>query len=194
MKICVILSDFHWCNKYFDSPASKVIDLIFQPFCITDNTVEDISSCEPSFHLQNIFIQCKNCVMIFLLSHLFFYSKSVISLFACFSSASKLSISFVVHHSDLPGTCWNWANSPLQPLSLLAYILYSLLPGWLIFFLFGVSLHFYSQSKRNSNNQTKQMKTYLNAKNTLRVTWPPLLQSIVQTYRTFGRTAFFSLK
>ena len=66
MKSCVILSDFHWCNKYFDSPASKVIDLIFQPFCITGNTEKDIrSSCEPSFHLQNIFIQYKNCVMIF---------------------------------------------------------------------------------------------------------------------------------
>lgn len=48
------------CNLVWLSlmSASKVTDLIFESFCITDNNVEDISSCEPSFHLQSIFIQC----------------------------------------------------------------------------------------------------------------------------------------
>ena len=110
MKICVILSDSIniiniWSSKsdWCDSSASKVIDLIFDPFCITDNNVEDISSCKTSFHLQNIFIQCRNCVMFFFKYPIFSF-KSVIFLFAFFSSASKLIISFVLD-SDLSRTC-----------------------------------------------------------------------------------------
>ena len=39
-------------------------------------------------------------------NYLIFSFESVISLFACFSSASKLTMSFVLD-VDLSGTCWD---------------------------------------------------------------------------------------
>ena len=141
MKICVILSAFHWCNKYFDSPASKVIDLIFQPFCITDNTVEAISSCEPSFHIQNIFIQCKICVMIFLPSPLFpFLLVLALLLNWQFPLCLIIQISRGLVGIELILLCCLYH-------SLHTYYTISFLAGSFFFF-FGFSLHYSLKRKR----------------------------------------------